>query len=582
MRGFSILPFGRRLNPISAQPPPLHPSPVIRMGLPLLLGMLFWSTALQPAYTEESIESFVPGLLPNKQKISSWDGKTPYIDPDLSDLSLLLEIPDDTINRISAEALFNRAGFIGRNLILTHQKNGIVWKRRFFDPPGFGPGGDSALFTGFYLAAATYRYAVTREGRDLNEILKTLRGLHILCHISGTPGVVARAAYTMDPPHNLWENRRKKKHVYINEANVPDILSDLGTPYPRMWFYTRTTRDQLTGLLYGLAVAWMELPKEAKQVPKNQQSNLIFARDIIKDLVRVIYFRLKETRYVIRDQKGRSGTSSKHVSGYLRLQLLALFRRTLIDQLHQQKKKTGLIDLDEAHLLNKIRKEYDHYFKWVIVQGFVFDKFNFLSHYSQYYAWNLRFARGYSIFLCDTNYSRKAEIFNKVKRSLWAANIPFTKVGIKYHKNTFFTFLYVDLLRRVWRDRKTYYRKLRLSENNKNDNPAYVMPFLEDAVWSLKSLSIRPLRSWPSPLEADPPRGKKVLPVHLRSPTQHFIWQKPPWYLRPDKQFSGRGEATGVDFLLPYWMGMARFNDLAIFQPKIFHNFSRALKDEGE
>jgi hypothetical protein len=44
--------------------------------------------------------------------------------------------------------------------------------------------------------------------------------------------------------------------------------------------------------------------------------------------------------------------------------------------------------------------------------------------------------------------------------------------------------------------------------------------------------------------------------VHLRKPTEYFIWQKDPFGTGDGKvDTEGLNEATGLDYLLPYWMG---------------------------
>jgi len=47
-----------------------------------------------------------------------------------------------------------------------------------------------------------------------------------------------------------------------------------------------------------------------------------------------------------------------------------------------------------------------------------------------------------------------------------------------------------------------------------------------------------------------------VVPVHLRKPTEYFIWQKDPFETGDGAvNTEGLKEATGLDFILPYWMG---------------------------
>lgn len=54
--------------------------------------------------------------------------------------------------------------------------------------------GDSATWTGHYLAALAFRYSVTRESALLDEIRKALDAYEVLAHVTGRDGYIARFA----------------------------------------------------------------------------------------------------------------------------------------------------------------------------------------------------------------------------------------------------------------------------------------------------------------------------------------------------------------------------------------------------
>lgn len=123
------------------------------------------------------------------------------------------------------------------------------------DPIFAGPGsntiayytrcGDSALWTGVYMTAEAYRYAVTRDGDALENVLEALRGLRLLAEISGT-GVLARCAVPVDSPF------------------APGIVSEeasngvrIGNYNGRQYYWIgNTSRDQYSGVFFGLATTW--------------------------------------------------------------------------------------------------------------------------------------------------------------------------------------------------------------------------------------------------------------------------------------------------------------------------------------
>ena len=498
-----------------------------------------------------------------RDELLEWDGKKPLSPNGPGNLQWLKTVPFEDVKELKESTLQNRADYISANIEKYHQVFGLVWKARFRDPTDdvpldLGPGSDSALFSGYYLAASVYRFRSRKRSEDLQTVLETLKGFYFLTHVSGTPGVLVRCVYPLEPQHNLWGNRKNKKYIYIQDrfTSFPEYL---GVPAcPPVWFYAKTTRDQLTGVLFGLAVAWLELGTLELTDPSLMDS-MVQVKKLIHDITKALYTRLSDTRFTIKDHKGRSGTTAKKVDGYLRLQLLSLYRRIVIDLLEDQKKRGVPLSKDLIQTRSRVRDAYDSYFKWVITKGFIFDRLQIFNHLSQYYAWNLRITRSYSIFMCDTNYSRRAKIFSRTRRSIWESKLPFSKYPLKKHQNTFFTFLYFDIWKSVWKNKQIYQRYLRLNEKDESDNPELAIGYLDTALWQLKGLSLRPLRSWATPLENGREGFRGILPVYLRTPTQHFIWQKPPDYLDPKRNNTGRSEATGIDFLLPYWMGKVKF-----------------------
>ena len=113
------------------------------------------------------------------------------------DLSYLLDLDPDAVTNLN---LYERAVMLENNYQAYHCVNGIIWEARYAEatdeqPTQYGNGGDSAIFTGFYLAGAVYRFLTTGQTHDLDAVFEAARGLHILTHVSGTPGVIARCAF---------------------------------------------------------------------------------------------------------------------------------------------------------------------------------------------------------------------------------------------------------------------------------------------------------------------------------------------------------------------------------------------------
>ncbi len=110
---------------------------------------------------------------------------------------------------------------------------------------GYTRCGDSAIWTGHYLAAEAYRYKVTRDPAALANAWTALEGLRTLVNVTGT-SVLARCA------------------VPVESDYAPGILSEeqshgihLGNVDQHGYFWIGdTSRDQYMGVFFGLAAAW--------------------------------------------------------------------------------------------------------------------------------------------------------------------------------------------------------------------------------------------------------------------------------------------------------------------------------------
>ncbi|MCP4035319.1 MAG: hypothetical protein GY733_00150 [bacterium] len=174
---------------------------------------------------------------------------------------------------------------------------------------------DNAIFTGMMLAAASYRYGTRRSPEDLVAVESALEGVHLLTHVSGIPGVLARWAF---PLANAWEQIGYDRLASVEVGNWWAGILEQGQLYEHggYGFHTRTTKDQLCGIVFGLAVAHTVV-----DVPR--------VRVRIAEIVAVLTTRLQQTGWSLRDQSGQTGTNAHRVDAPLRLALEALQHATL-------------------------------------------------------------------------------------------------------------------------------------------------------------------------------------------------------------------------------------------------------------
>jgi uncharacterized protein (TIGR03437 family) len=108
---------------------------------------------------------------------------------------------------------------------------------------GYTRCGDSALWTGHYLAAEAFRYKVTQAPDALSNVQGAIAGLKALADVTGT-NLLARCLVRIDSPFAA--------SIRDQEAN-----NGIFTNSSAGWIWVgNTSRDQYSGALFGLAVAW--------------------------------------------------------------------------------------------------------------------------------------------------------------------------------------------------------------------------------------------------------------------------------------------------------------------------------------
>ena len=374
---------------------------------------------------------------------------------------------------------------------------GVLWEPLRSDPAlaspdMYGRGGDAAIFTGFLLAARAWKYGVTGDESDRAEALRALDDIYLLTHAAGR-GVIARCAFPAEfaakwSYPEAWQSRIDSGFV----GGGPPLTTTLGTDVPATVYYTRGTKDQLTGIVMGLAVAWktIDLPAAKQTIAQ-----------ITLDLVR----HLQAHDWLIRDANGANDTNADHVAGLQRTQLLALYRVT-----------AGT-------------PEADSLYRDAFAVADAGDSFGWGNNLQQYFSWNLRFTRAFTVWLLAEEEEDKATARRYVRQWLWP--------HVEDHQNPWF-----ELIRNVMTGRRA------------DDG---------DVPLSLRSAALKPIRGWASPYAGQEHKpavpavlgrctGAWVLPPHLRKATVYFTWTKFPWDTgHTDK--TGAANDTGLSLLLPYW-----------------------------
>jgi len=110
---------------------------------------------------------------------------------------------------------------------------------------GYTRCGDSAIWTGHYLAPESFRYKVTRSADALANVLNAERGLRALVDVTGTD-LLARCLVPVDSSFAPGLTQEEQQHgIYMGNLNQ------------RGYFWVGdTSRDQYSGVMFGLGVAY--------------------------------------------------------------------------------------------------------------------------------------------------------------------------------------------------------------------------------------------------------------------------------------------------------------------------------------
>ncbi len=110
---------------------------------------------------------------------------------------------------------------------------------------GYTRCGDSAIWTGHYLAAEAFRYAVTQSPDALANLRGALAGLTLLTDITGTD-LLARCTVPLSSPYAAGIQQ---------EESANGIYQAVSGGQPWVWI-GNTSRDQYSGAFFGLATAY--------------------------------------------------------------------------------------------------------------------------------------------------------------------------------------------------------------------------------------------------------------------------------------------------------------------------------------
>ncbi len=375
-----------------------------------------------------------------------------------------------------------------------------------YDQPAYGQGnidhyedhGDSAIWTGHYLAGECFRYAVTKDPAAQANARKAIAGIQDLLDVE-EPG----------------DGHLARCLVPENHKDAPRLAQDPSAFTAKLRGITyvcldHISRDQYLGVMHGLGVAYDFLDDPAA---KKQAGELI---------TRVVDYLVKNQWVAMKHDKVSQSAVFQQSPGKM-IMFAALAARV-------NPAKYGSLWKELGELA---------YMKWV------FEFTGLLDPLSSYYKWNLGMGSAYHELRLETDPGR----FMALERSH-----SMVRRAIGHHENAYFQTIDAavdpalapalapaieDELRRFASRSRREVTVLHSQDPNVQKD-YYVVPFSYQKTATAGTLV--PKKS----LEA-----KYPIPVEKRIPTD-FLWQRNPFQL--DNHGNPNKQNPGADLVLPYWM----------------------------
>ena len=410
--------------------------------------------------------------------------------------------------------------------------------------------GDSAIWTGTYLAGAAYFYAVTKEPYARANLDKSLAATTRLREITGVPGLIGRA-YENDE----WVGKADHPHIIPNEAEHRYLVKD--GPYKGWRVLTTASRDQYTGVFWGNAAVYDVV--DDQEFRKRAAENIVsMATHIWDNKMRVVDPDGIMTRhglmsgYAISDAEGVKhydpyNSAARMQNGFnaaLLLNWFDLAANVAPDEKSREMWRARYLNLISKDPNPEPGRDFERNYLSFLKKLYVYGE-SFIGYYeTAWFNMNLLFNNYYDLVWYEKNESLRNR-YREVLRFLWEDKAPMengcdapTKRRAGREKNPHFTWQY-------------------LAAQGRRD-PDKIF----DAVSALIIFPRGPKTTYKvvDPIDIPTVPGHSTMacepvPVQYRM-MEDFFWQRAPYGVNtkwPDSD-DGR-QFAGVDVITPYWMG---------------------------
>jgi len=444
--------------------------------------------------------------------------------------------------------------------------------REFSDVNPIDGYGDSPMWTGNFMASLAFHYSVACAEDDVttaNEILAKIKrptdGLHILTHVSGLPGTLARFAIK-----DTTETRTRFQGFFYKSVDGELVERSFGREdnkypgqgeYEGWWYQACTSRDQHIGLFFGYGITYKILSQTTAPVGINATLKNSILTTIGNDGSDVLDRLIGSNWHIINGEEEIGGGRGFDEAS-----------------LHPRIPWTSGGDIMLAFLsFGKMvnPSKYSRYYN-KILNRFLTTSYHFSADQSGgYYGNNLGFETLFLGYFLETDEDVKNQIRGHFNNDFY--------YYIQYHRNSFFNlgYLYINdfSLATIQADERLSYRLDDIVDNiyrfsqGRYPSRSWYIPAVPDRdelvhpkakmyseIFAEDSTHIiNTLYGWLFGQFSDTSQKSKFALGANESGSTDFIWQRPPFGVtgshsdNPD--YKGHKQHAGVDYTLVYWMG---------------------------
>lgn len=372
-----------------------------------------------------------------------------------------------------------------------------------------GDGGDSAIWTGHYLAGEALRWAATRDPRALEAVRHAIGGLSALLEVHGDTGLLARVAAPEASPMGQ------------RIATFPRVVRRVmrGEPWVGTSGARGISRDQYMGAFLGLALA-----HDLVADPDVRGRSRLLVERMLDYLV--------ANRWYVDEDRAAFDPSNPGGSGF------PTFWAPGVDQklnalLIGRQVAPGKYDAEIARVGPGTETQ------WLAHWTTAFD-------IESYYKFNLAHGTAFNYFRLETDAGRW--------RDMLRAFLVLRRVT-GHHRNPHFELIHASVdpsLRPTLGSAAREGLRRFLARPHRQVAPAVVD--LSGITFVTVQVPVYALPGRTAAASTQTLPSEPTDPT-LRPPGGDFLWQRNPFYVVRPNQGSAHVEPPGIDLTLPFWMG---------------------------